>query len=369
MANDPEKENLMQKPLSKEDKKFLEKKVEEFSEKLGNAHKEIATEIWGQDKVIGLTLASMVANGHLLNVGVPGLAKTRLVSRVATVMGLDFKRVQCTPDLMPHDILGSEVQNRDPKLAHEFNFVKGPVFTQFLMVDEINRAAPRTQAAFLEAMQERKVTMGGTTYSLKRPFLVMATQNPIDQQSTYPLPEAQLDRFLMRLDINYPDEENEKKMVIETTGKTAEEVKDLFSRHEKGEDLRIVSDHHNDSRLKAILEPNDLILMQDVASLLPLSDDVIDAIMQMVRRARPSDSKAPDYIKQSVEWGPGPRASQAFAQVARAHALMRGEIAPNVGDILAVIEPVLEHRMVLNYLARAEGVKFQHLTQKLKKDI
>ncbi|MGZ9097666.1 MAG: AAA family ATPase [Micavibrio sp.] len=364
MSKDPSKEELSGRPLDKEEAKYIAGRIEECSAKLRNAQAEIATEVWGQDRVIGLTLTCMVAGGHLLSVGAPGLAKTRLVSRVATVMGLDFKRVQFTPDLMPSDILGSEVLEEDAEGKRSFRLNKGPVFTQFLMADEINRAGPRTQSALLEAMQEKRVTVAGHTYTLQRPFHVMATQNPIEQEGTYPLPEAQLDRFLMRLDVDYPDEPAERRVMIETTGSSAN-IRDLFTRAANGEDLTLSVDKDEESRVRAMLDKNDLIIMQKIAKTLPLGDKVVDAVMKIVRNARPGESGSSKFVRDNIAWGPGPRAVQAFALAAKARALMEGRLAPSIEDILAVVDPVLEHRMALTFSARAEGVKFADVKAKL----
>jgi MoxR-like ATPase len=361
---DQEKKDLLGKPLDKEEQKFIAEKVEEVSEKLRRAQAEIASEVWGQDKVIRDTLAAMVADGSVLSVGVPGLAKTRLVSRIAKVMGLDSKRVQFTPDLMPSDILGSEVLEETPDGKRSFRLIKGPVFTQFLMADEINRAGPRTQSALLEAMQEKKVTIAGQTHTLQRPFFVMATQNPLEQEGTYPLPEAQLDRFLIRLDVDYPDAAAERRVMIETTGTNAN-IRELFERAAKGEDLTISVDKDSESKVKAVLEQNDLILMQKLAARLPLSNEVVDATLKIVREARPNGGEASQFVKDNVSWGPGPRAIQAFAKMAKARALMDGRLAPSVGDILEVVDPVLEHRMALKFGATAEGVTFKDVKKKL----
>jgi MoxR-like ATPase len=363
---EPSKEELMGQPLSSEEAAFIKEKVEECSARLREARDEIAKEVWGQDNIIELTVACMVAGGHLLAVGVPGVAKTRLVSRVATVMGLEWNRVQFTPDLMPSDILGSEVQ--DPTSESKVKFIKGPAFTQFLMADEINRAGPRTQAALLEAMQEKKVTVAGETHILKRPFTVMATQNPLEQEGTYPLPEAQMDRFLMKVDVHYPTEEAERRVMRDTTG-TSDNIKELFERSESGEDLTIAADKDDKIGVKPVLGQNDLILMQKLAKRLPLDEEVVDAAIKIVHRARPDNEDASDMIKNSVAWGPGPRALQAFASVAKARALMDGRSAPDVGDILAVVKPVLEHRMDLNFQAKADGVTFDKVIKDITMDI
>jgi len=364
VAKDPSKDTLMGQPLNAEEARFFAEKVEESSSLLRRAQSEIASEVWGQDKVIENTLICMVAGGHLLSVGAPGLAKTRLVSRVATVMGLDYKRVQFTPDLMPSDILGSEVLQEDADGKRSFHFNKGPIFTQFLMADEINRAGPRTQSALLEAMQEKKVTVAGQTYTLQRPFHVMATQNPLEQEGTYPLPEAQLDRFLMRLDVDYPDEAAEKRVMMETTG-TTEDIRALYNRVAQGEDLTISVDKDDVTKVQAVLKLNDLILMQKLAKRMPLSEDVVNATMQIVRNARPSNEKAHKDIRENVSWGPGPRAVQAFALAAKSRALMDGRLAPNVEDVLALVDPILEHRMALSFSGRANGATFAEIKKKL----
>lgn len=359
VANEPKLVDAKGNLLSAEDAKFIQGKIEEESDKLKRAQEEIATEVWGQDEVIKNTLTCMVAGGHLLSVGAPGLAKTRLVSRVATVMGLDFNRVQFTPDLMPSDILGSEVLKNG-----ELEFHEGPVFTQFLMADEINRAGPRTQSALLEAMQERKVTIGGETRTLRRPFTVMATQNPLEQEGTYPLPEAQLDRFLMRLDVDYPAEDAERKVMIKTTG-TSENIRDLYNQSANGIDFTQAVDKDDEIRVKQILEQNDLVIMQKLAASLPLSEEVVNATMKIVRNARPNAEGADDLIKEHVAWGPGPRAVQAFSSAAKARALMDGRMAPDVEDVLALVDSVLNHRMALSFAARAENIEFSHVKEKL----
>lgn len=367
MTNDPSKDEVQGRPLDKEEAKYLAARIEECSEKLKNAQKEIATEVWGQDRIIALTLNCMVAGGHLLSVGAPGLAKTRLVSRVATVMGLDFRRVQFTPDLMPSDILGSEILEDDDNGKKIIRFNQGPVFTQFMMADEINRAGPRTQSALLEAMQEKRVTVAGHTYTLQRPFHVMATQNPIEQEGTYPLPEAQLDRFLMRLDVDYPDEPAERRVMVETTGSGAN-IRDLFERSAKGEDLTRTMDKDEETRVRAILGKNDLIIMQKIAKSMPLSDKVVGAVMKIVRNARPLEG-SPELIRNNVAWGPGPRAVQAFALAAKARALMEGRLAPGIEDVLSVVDPILEHRMALSFAARSEKVTYKDIKNALIKGL
>jgi MoxR-like ATPase len=344
---------------------FIAEKVAECSAKLKLAQEEIAKEVWGQDDVIELTVACLLADGHLLAEGVPGVAKTRLVTRVARALGLNDGRIQFTPDLMPSDILGSEVLRQDENGNSKLEFDKGPVFTQFLMADEINRASPKVQAALLQAMQERKVTVGKKTEKLQRPFLVMATQNPLEKGGggTYELPEAQLDRFLMRIFVDYPDEEAEKKVMVQTTG-TGEKMSELFAKSAKS-DLTRATDKDDVSKIKKVLNKNDLILMQKLAKSLPLPQKVVDAASTIVRRARPDNENAPDLVKEYVSWGPGPRAYQAFAQVAKARALMDGRVAPSVEDVLAVVDPVLEHRMALNFQARGDNITYQDIKKTL----
>ena len=348
----PSKDELMGRPLDNEEEaRFIAEKVRECSEKLRLAQAEIATEIWGQDKLIEETLTCMVADGNLLLDGVPGLGKTELVSRIAKVMHLDSDRVQCTPDLMPFDILGFQRMKEDGGIE----FIPGPIFTQFLMVDEINRTGPKTQSALLQAMAEKKVTVNGNTRYLRTPFLVMATQNPIEHAGTYPLSEAQLDRFMMKLDVDYPDKEAERKIML-ATANTNVNIREWFKRAADGDDLTISGRVRKESKVRAILEKNDLVLMQLLAQRLPLSEKVADAILKIVRDARPKSGKTSDFIRDNVELGPGPRAAQAFAQVARARALMRGSLAPDVSDVLALVKPVMEHRMILkNSYANADA--------------
>jgi MoxR-like ATPase len=259
---------------------------------------------------------------------VPGLAKTKLVDTIGTVLGLDTKRIQFTPDLMPADIVGSEVLE-EAQGRRGFRFIPGPVFCQFLMADEINRASPRTQSALLQAMQEKHVTVAGARYDLPHPFHVLATQNPLEQEGTYPLPEAQLDRFLMQIDIGYPDQAAETPMLMATT----------------------VGD---EAPPKAVLGPDALLEAQQLVRRLPVGEKVVDAILGLVRAARPDES-ASDQVKNYVAWGPGPRASQAFMLAIRARALIEGRFAPSVDDVVALAHPVLRHRMALNFSARAEG--------------
>ncbi|WP_169567917.1 AAA family ATPase [Sneathiella limimaris] len=301
-----------------------------LSSKLGDLKTEIGHQIFGQTEVIEQTLITLLAGGHALLIGVPGLAKTRLAETLGKVFGLSEKRIQFTPDLMPADILGSEILEKDETGRQQFQFVPGPVFSQLLMADEINRASPRTQSALLQAMQEKKVTVAGVSYDLPEPFHVLATQNPIEQEGTYPLPEAQLDRFLMQINVEYPDAETERRILVETTDNRSVEVKSVFS----AEDL-----------MKAQLLARDI----------PVTDQIIETILELVRNARP-ESTNNELVRQYVTWGPGPRASQALILAARAKSLLDGRFSPSVDDILELAPPVLKHRMAVSYAAKAEGI-------------
>ncbi len=290
--------------------------------------------IFGQAEVIDLTLATLAAGGHGLLVGAPGLAKTLLVSSIANLMGLSAKRIQFTPDLMPGDVLGSEVLEETPAGRREFRFIPGPIFCQLLMADEINRASPRTQSALLQAMQELHVTVAGARHELPAPFHVLATQNPIEQEGTYPLPEAQLDRFLLQINVGYPDEASEKRMLAATTGADA-------------------------ATIAPAMTASDLLRAQRLVRQMPIAERIVDAILQIVRSARPTDGAA-KRVKELVGWGPGPRASQALSLAARARALIDGRKAPSLEDIRFLAKPVLRHRMALNFSARAQGVEIDN---------
>lgn len=303
---------------------------EALSNKMGAAREALGRVIFGQDEVIGLTLTALAAGGHGLLVGAPGLAKTLLVTSIGDALGLSSKRVQFTPDLMPGDILGSEVLEENEDAKRVFRFIKGPIFCQLLMADEINRASPRTQSALLQAMQEQFVTVAGESHQLPEPFHVLATQNPIEQEGTYPLPEAQLDRFLMQIDVPFPDEASERRMLAETT--TGKSI-----------------------TLDAALSPVELRQVQDMVRAMPIGEQVIDAILNLVRTARPGPD-AGDRVNKLVAWGPGPRASQALSLAARAYALIEGRPAPSLDDIRHLAGPILKHRMSLNFSARAEGI-------------
>lgn len=306
---------------------------------LARARTEIGKTIFGQERVIELVLAGMLAGGHVLLVGAPGLAKTKLVQAVATVMGLDWGRVQFTPDLMPADIVGSEILDQDASGSRSFRFVPGPIFTRLLMADEINRASPRTQSALLQAMQERQVTVAGQAYALPEPFHVLATQNPIEHEGAYPLPEAQLDRFLLQVDVPYPDAETERRILIETTG--------LAEQHPE-----------------RVLDAASLIALQQLVRRMPVGEKVVAAIIELVRSARPGASPDP-RVNQHVAWGPGPRAGQALMLAVRARALLRGRLAPALDDVVALARPALVHRMALSFGARAEGLGVEDLVDDL----
>jgi len=295
--------------------------------------------IFGQTEVIEQTLVTLLAGGHGLLIGVPGLAKTKLVDTLGTVLGVDTSRVQFTPDLMPSDITGSEVMEESATGARSFRFIRGPVFTQLLMADEINRASPRTQSALLQAMQEKHVTVAGMRHDLPRLFHVLATQNPLEQEGTYPLPEAQLDRFLLQIDVGYPDLAAERQMLLATT----------------------VGDEKPAVRLCG---PEDLLDAQSLVRRIPVGEKVVDSILSLVRAARP-DSDHDSFIRGMIAWGPGPRASQALMLAVRARALLGGRYAPSTDDVVALAGPVLRHRMALNFSARAEGATTASVIERL----
>ncbi|NLS04460.1 MoxR family ATPase [Rhizobium sp. P32RR-XVIII] len=301
---------------------------------------EISKVIFGQESVVENTLLAVLSGGHALLVGVPGLAKTKLVTTLGEVLGLGANRIQFTPDLMPSDILGSEVMDQDDSGRRSFRFVKGPVFAQLLMADEINRASPRTQSALLQSMQEYHVTIAGQRYDLPAPFHVLATQNPLEQEGTYPLPEAQLDRFLLQVDVHYPELAAERQILLETTGLS-------------------------ETKPKAVLNAGRLMEIQKLIRQMPVSDKVVDAILDLVRSARPGQGNA--TTDKHVAWGPGPRAGQSMMLCARARALYEGRLAPSIDDIYALAEPVLEHRMALTFAARAEGMSVRDVIAGLVK--
>ncbi|HEY1748613.1 MAG TPA: MoxR family ATPase [Xanthobacteraceae bacterium] len=302
----------------------------------------IGNVIFGQDAVIDQALITILCGGHGLLVGVPGLAKTKLVETMGIALGLDAKRIQFTPDLMPSDILGTEVLEESQAGKRSFRFIQGPVFAQLLMADEINRASPRTQSALLQAMQEQHVTVAGTRHDLPRPFHVLATQNPIEQEGTYPLPEAQLDRFLMEIDVDYPDRAAERRIVFDTTG--AEET-----------------------RAKAAMSAEDLLSAQRLVRRLPVGESVVEAILALVRSARPGPEGG--EAAKAISWGPSPRASQALMLAVRARALLDKRFAPSIDDVLDLATPVLKHRMALTFSARAEGETVDSVIGRLKSRI
>lgn len=304
--------------------------IEAVEAKLAEAKQSITRRFIGQEQVVDLTLSALLCGGHALLIGLPGLGKTRLVDTLSTVMGLNGNRIQFTPDLMPADILGSEVLDTDSDGKRSFRFVPGPIFCQLLMADEINRASPRTQSALLQAMQERHVTVAGADRPLDPPFHVLATQNPIEQEGTYPLPEAQLDRFLVQIDVHYPDRATERDILIATTGLEEDAAHEVFTAAE-------------------------LIRAQALLRQMPVGDSVVEAILDLVRAFRPEDDTADARVRETVAWGPGPRAAQALMMTVRARAMLQGRLAPSVEDVAAMALPVLSHRMALNFAARARG--------------
>ena len=316
----------------------VQRNAEAALDKVAAARAAIGTVIFGQEKVVEETLVTLLAGGHGLLVGVPGLAKTKLVETLGTVLGLDARRVQFTPDLMPADILGSEILEESVDHHRSFKFMKGPIFAQLLMADEINRASPRTQSALLQAMQEYHVSVAGERYDLPAPFHVLATQNPLEQEGTYPLPEAQLDRFLMQIDVTYPDRAAERRILIETTGEK-----------QPGPKMAMTTD--------------DLQATQRLVRRLPVGESVIEAILDIVRAARPGEGDA--AITKSVAWGPGPRAAQALMLASRARALVSGRLSPSMDDVVTLALPVLKHRMALTFSARADGETIEGIVKKL----
>ena len=322
-----------------DDTAAIAREAEAMAGKLSAARDTIGATILGQQRVIDHTLTALLCGGHALLVGLPGLAKTKLVETLGAVLGLGARRVQFTPDLLPSDILGAEVLEESAGGQRSFRFIEGPIFSQLLMADEINRASPRTQSALLQAMQEHHVTVAGTRHDLPEPFHVLATQNPIEQEGTYPLPEAQLDRFLLEIEIGFPDREAERAMLKLTTGQA-------------------------EARPAAVMTPADLIAAQKLVRAMPVGERVAEAILDIVRGARPG-AEAHPVIGDHLEWGPGPRASQALMLATRARALLDGRLAPSTDDVAALAEPVLRHRMALTYAARAEGVTRRELVARL----
>lgn len=314
--------------------------IEAMTERLTEARASIARRFIGQQHAVDLTLTTLLCGGHALLIGLPGLGKTLLVDSLSTVTGLQGGRVQFTPDLMPADILGSEVLETDGEGRRSFRFVKGPVFCELLLADEINRASPRTQSALLEAMQERAVTVAGARHGLGPPFHVFATQNPIEQEGTYPLPEAQLDRFLLQIDIPYPDRDTERDILLATTGAHQDDV-------------------------TAVMTAAELMAAQHLLRRMPVGEAIVSQILDLVRACRPLDDSAPREVRESVAWGPGPRAAQALMLAVRARALMEGRLAPSPEDVSALAWPILGHRMALSFAARARGDSLSDLIARM----
>ncbi len=312
------------------------KKIENFVEKYNALKKEIAKVIVGQDAVVDQILISIFSGGHSLLIGVPGLAKTLMVNTIAKALGLDFKRIQFTPDLMPSDILGAEILDENRK----FKFIKGPIFANIILADEINRTPPKTQAALLEAMQERAVTVAGHQYKLNLPYFVLATQNPIEQEGTYPLPEAQLDRFMFAINLEYPSFKEEVEVVKSTTSDIQQTVNALFTAQE-------ISD------------------FQNVIRRIPVADNVIEYAVNLVGKTRPNATSAADVVKEFVDWGAGPRASQNLILAAKTHAAINGKFSPDIENIQAVATGILRHRIIKNYKAEAEGITDEKIIQSL----
>ena len=327
--------------LSQTDTDIVER-LEATSAKMARVKEAASNVIFGQGHVIELALVTLLSGGHALLIGVPGLAKTSLVETLGRVLSLDNKRIQFTPDLMPSDIVGSEVLEESANGTRAFRFIKGPVFTQLMMADEINRASPKTQSALLQAMQEHHVTVAGQRYDVPSPFHVLATQNPLEQEGTYPLPEAQLDRFLVQIDVTYPDQVSERRMLFATTGT-------------------------EDRRPQAVMTAQELLAAQRLVRQIPVGDQVVDAILRLVRSARPGTADAGARVNDYVAWGPGPRASQALMLAVRARALLDGRLAPSVDDVIALAEPVLKHRMALSFAARAEDMAITDIVAGLTK--
>jgi MoxR-like ATPase len=325
--------------MGKVDERTIVAEAEAAVAKLAEVRAAIGVVIFGQESVVERSLVTILSGGHGLLVGVPGLAKTKLVDTLGTVLGLDSRRIQFTPDLMPSDIVGTEVLDQAADGTRSFRFIRGPVFAQLLMADEINRASPRTQSALLQAMQEYHVTVAGQRHDLPRPFHVLATQNPLEQEGTYPLPEAQLDRFLMQIDVHYPDLASERRILLETTGT-------------------------GDAVAKAVIDAPGLSRIQALVRRMPVSEKVVEGILELVRSCRPMDK--PDEITKHIAWGPGPRASQALMLTVRARALFDGRLAPSLDDVHALAEPVLQHRMALTFAARADGMSLGQLIGKAR---
>jgi MoxR-like ATPase len=310
--------------------------IEQFVKKYNALKTEVAKVIVGQDEVVNQILISIFSGGHSLLIGVPGLAKTLMVNTIAQALGLDFKRIQFTPDLMPSDILGSEILDEN----RHFKFIKGPIFANIILADEINRTPPKTQAALLEAMQERIVTVSGHQYKLSLPYFVLATQNPIEQEGTYPLPEAQLDRFMFAINLEYPSFEEEVQVVKATTTDIKASVNSLFTAEE-------------------------IIGFQNVIRRIPVADNVIEYAVKMVGKTRPNADTATDLVKEFIDWGAGPRASQNLILASKTHAAINGKFSPDIENVQAVAQGILRHRIIKNYKAEAEGISDQQIIKSL----
>jgi len=313
--------------------------IEAFVNKYNLLRKEIAKVIVGQDEIVQNTLISIFSQGHVLLVGVPGLAKTLLVNTVGKVLGLSFNRIQFTPDLMPSDIIGTEILDENRK----FKFIKGPVFANVILADEINRTPPKTQSALLEAMQEKAVTVAGVSYKLQEPFFVLATQNPIEQEGTYPLPEAQLDRFMFNLILEYPSFNEEIDVVKRTTTEISAQADEIMNSEE-------------------------ILFFQQLIRKIPVADNVLEYAVNLVSKTRPNTDKAHDWANKFLNWGAGPRASQFLIVGAKTHAAIHGKFSPDIEDVKVVALPILRHRMVRNYKAEAEGISLDNIINKLMTD-
>ena len=316
--------------LSEKDVSKIKYKYNDLHKNIMSVKSEINNLVFGQEEVIDQILISLLSNGHALLIGLPGLAKTRIVSFLSIILGLESKRVQFTPDLMPADILGSEILEDPTNSEKRFKFIKGPIFSKLLLADEINRASPRTQSALLQAMQEKKVTITGNNYLLPKPFHVLATQNPIDQEGTYPLPEAQLDRFLMNINISYPSEGAERKILE-------------------------LSSENLDKEPNNIINSSDLLEMQDFIKNIPVGESVVKYILDIITNTRPETSRVPS-VKKNVLWGPSPRASLALLATCKAKAFLDNRYSPSIFDIKSLIKPILTHRINLNISAKSEGI-------------
>ncbi len=317
----------------------VDKKISQSLEKIDNINKIIGEKFFGQKIIVEQVLSSILASGNTLLVGVPGLGKTLLFQTLANSLSLSSNRIQCTPDLMPNDILGTEIINQ--KNFKEFSFIKGPIFCNLLMIDEINRASPKTQSALLQAMQEGHITINGKNFDLPKPFIVLATENPIEQEGTYPLPEAQLDRFLMHVNISYPDEDTEKKILVDKSYRQLGTKK---------------------------LEPKNLLELINISNELPIGESVAEFTLGIIRHLRPETTKF-SYIKKYIKWGAGPRGGLALIKAAKARALLRGNLSPSIADIINLAQPCLRHRVSLTFEAQTEQIKTDYLIKKICEDL